>query len=165
MAYSCGVLTVSDRGARGERQDTGGEWLKEALAASGFICRAYAVVPDEQPIISATLIDWLDRQAIDLILTTGGTGVSPRDVTPEATTAVVERLVPGIPELIRQAGYQKTVNAILSRGIAGIRGAGLVVNLPGSLIALQESIGLFLPAIPHALAKIKGSTAECGRSE
>jgi molybdenum cofactor synthesis domain-containing protein len=146
-----GVLTVSDRGWSGERE--------ESLDA--HVAR-YEIVPDEAEIISQTLIQWADEAGIDLILTTGGTGFSPRDVAPEATLAVVQRLVPGLAEAMRAEGLKKTATAMLSRGVSGIRGRSLIVNLPGSPKAVRESLEVILPVLPHAVEVLRGEVVECG---
>jgi molybdopterin adenylyltransferase len=160
--YSCGILTISDKGARGERQDTSGPNLKAIMASHGFAVNWYDIVPDEERIIEKTLITWIDELHVDLVITTGGTGVAPTDVTPEATRRIIDREIPGIAEAMRLASMQKTPNAILSRGIAGIRKESLIINLPGSKKAAAENIEAVLAAIPHALDKIKGNPAECG---
>lgn len=160
--YTAGVLTVSDKGSRGEREDTSGPRLKELLGEAGFAVTACAVVPDEIEIIRETLRKWVDEDGLDLILSTGGTGVSPRDQTPEATRPLLERDLPGFGEAMRQASLQKTPNAILSRGIAGIRKSSLIINLPGSRKAAQENLEAVLPALQHAIYKIKGGTRDCG---
>jgi molybdenum cofactor synthesis domain-containing protein len=151
------ILTVSDRSARGERPDASGPVLHERLTRAGHSVAQAAIVPDEQPLIERQLRAWADDGAADLILTTGGTGVAPRDRTPEATTAVCERLVPGIAEVMRQAGLSKTPHAMLSRGVAGVRRAALIVNLPGSPRAAVESLEAVLPALPHAVELLTGS--------
>jgi molybdenum cofactor synthesis domain-containing protein len=120
-----------------------------------------AVVPDEQGEISEVLIRWTDENHADLILTTGGTGLSPRDVTPEATMAVIDRIVPGIAEAMRQASMQKTPHAMISRAVAGIRGKTLIINLPGSPKGALENLEAVLPALNHAIAKIQGDPADC----
>jgi molybdopterin adenylyltransferase len=155
-----GILTVSDKGARGEREDRSGPAIREMMeAAGGEIVRA-KVVPDEQDEIRAALIQWSD-EGLDLILTTGGTGFSPRDWTPEATKAVLERETPGIAEAIRRAGMEKTPTAMLSRAAAGIRKSTLIVNLPGSEKAVRESLEAILPALPHGIEVLKGTASEC----
>lgn len=161
--YSCAVLTVSDKGFCGERKDTSGEALKEILGAEGYELAAYAIVPDREEAIKEALTQWVDERHIDLIVTTGGTGVSPNDVTPEATGEVITREVPGISEAMRQTSFQKTPHAVLSRGIAGIRGKSLIINLPGSRKAAVENIEVVLAALSHAIYKIKGGTEDCGR--
>ncbi len=160
--YTCGVLTLSDKGSRGEREDTSGVSLKKILTAHGFTVVAYTIIPDQQDLIESTLIAWVDELAIDLIITTGGTGVSPSDRTPEATRKVIELEIPGIGEAMRQASLAKTGNAIWSRGIAGIRQQSLIINLPGSEKAARENIEVVLPALEHGLYKLKGGSADCG---
>lgn len=160
--YSFAVLTMSDKGSRGEREDTSGPWLIERLQREGFTLKRYAIIPDRIPVIVDSLIDLADRQNIDLIVTTGGTGVAPTDVTPEAMGQVIEKEVPGLAEAMRAASLLKTPNAMLSRGRAGTRGQTLIVNLPGSLKAARENIEVILPVLPHALEKIGGGTADCG---
>ncbi len=160
--YTCGVLTLSDKGARGEREDTSGVMLCELLRAEGLELAAYEIIPDRRELIVRTLVSWVDGKGIDLVITTGGTGVSPTDVTPEATLEVIGKSVPGIAEAMRQASLQKTVNAMLSRGVAGIRGQSLIINLPGSRKAARENIEVVLPALQHALYKLQGGMADCG---
>jgi molybdopterin adenylyltransferase len=157
-----GILTVSDKGAKGEREDRSGPAIREMMeAAGGEIVRA-RIVPDEQDEIRAALIDWSD-EGLDLILTTGGTGFSPRDWTPEATKAVIDRETPGIPEAMRRAGLDKTPTAMLSRAAAGIRKSTLIINLPGSEKAVRESLDAILPALPHGVEILKGTATECAR--
>lgn len=160
--FRVGLLTCSDKGARGERVDTSADAVRELLTAGIYSLAQYAVVPDEQEAIVARLVDWCDRERLDLILTTGGTGLTPRDVAPEATLAVVERLIPGLAEAMRAAGQAHTPHAMLSRGVAGIRGRTLIINLPGSPKAVRENLAVVLPVLPHALEKIQGSDRECG---
>ena len=157
-----GILTISDRGWRGEREDRSGEAIKQLLAALDTQLVRYEIVPDEKEIISQKLIQWSDNEGIDLIITTGGTGLSPRDVTPEATSAVVERVVPGFAEAMRAESLKKTPMAVLSRGVAGIRGSSLIINLPGSPKAVRECLEVILPALPHAIEVLKGEAVECG---
>ncbi len=160
--YSCGVLTISDKGARGERRDTSGEQLKQLLGDEGFIIAKYSIIPDQIEEICSVLIEWVDKLKIDLIITTGGTGVSPNDFTPEATSSVIEKFVPGICEAMRWSSFSKTPRAILSRGVAGIRAESLIINLPGSAKASVENLEIILKALPHALYKLKGGTKDCG---
>jgi molybdopterin adenylyltransferase len=157
-----GLLTCSDKGARGERPDTSAEAVKTLLSGEMFRIERYEIVPDEQEAITARLVDWCDREGLDLILTTGGTGLTPRDVAPESTMAVLEREIPGMAEAMRAASLAKTPHAMLSRGVAGVRGQTLIINLPGSPKAVRENLEVVLPALPHALEKIKGSPRECG---
>jgi len=160
--FRVGLLTISDKGAAGERQDTAGPALRQLLESQAFQVTHYQVAPDEHEKIVGALVAWSDEAQLDLILTCGGTGLFPRDITPEATLAVAERLAPGIPEAMRAAGLIKTPHAMLSRGVAAIRGRTLIINLPGSLKGATESLEAILPALPHALEKLKGSPAECG---
>jgi molybdopterin adenylyltransferase len=155
-----GVLTVSDKGSRGERTDTSGPAIKEMVAKIKGEVVQYKIVPDEPDLIKRTLIEWSD-QGIDLILTTGGTGFSPRDNTPEATSAVIEKDASGISEAIRWYGLQKTPKAMLSRGISGIRKRTLIVNLPGSEKAVRESLEAIIETLPHAIEVLRGDANEC----
>lgn len=161
--FKVGIITASDKGSRGEREDLSAAAIREKVTAAGWEVTEYAVVPDERAVIAAKLREFSDEKGLDLILTTGGTGFSPRDVTPEATLDVVERLVPGIPELMRMESYKITPRAVLSRAAAGIRGGTLIVNLPGSPKAVKESLDWILPALPHGLEILKGMTGECAR--
>ena len=158
--FTIGVLTLSDKGAVGEREDTSGPQLCRLVADLGRVTHI-ELLPDDQARIEALLRDW-SEQGLDLILTTGGTGLTPRDTTPEATLNVVDRLVPGMAEAMRLVGMQKTPHAMLSRGIAGIYKQTLIVNLPGSEKASRENLEAILPALPHALATLQGSTGDCG---
>jgi molybdopterin adenylyltransferase len=158
-----GILTVSDRGSQGLREDQSGPRIKALLPAENYRIEATAVVPDEIPAIVDQLVDWVDRKKLDLIFTTGGTGLSPRDITPEATARVVERQIPGIAEAMRLEGLKHTPLSQLSRGIAGVRGEALIINFPGGLKAIEEMIPVVLPVIPHALEKIKGDPRDCAR--
>lgn len=160
---TAGILVLSDKGARGEREDTSGAFLKKALEEAGFKVVIYRVIPDEYEEILVTLIDWVDRKGLDLIITSGGTGLSPRDVTPEATRAALDREVPGIAEAMRMKGLDYTPRAMLSRAVAGVRRKTLIINLPGSLKAVQEAWEVVAPVLEHALEKIKGSDTECAR--
>lgn len=161
-AFTAGVLTVSDKGAQGQRQDESGPALRALLEAAGGRVAQYQIVPDEPAQISAVLCAWADREKLDLILTTGGTGFSPRDHTPEATLAVCNRLAPGLAETIRAEGRKKTPQAMLSRAVAGIRGRTLIINLPGSVKGVTESLAAVMPALPHGLEVLRGEAADCG---
>ena len=157
-----GILTVSDKGAKGEREDRSGPAIRELVEAAGFEVTRTRIVPDEQTDIRAALVAWSD-EGLDLVLTTGGTGFSPRDWTPEATRSVIEREAPGLAEAMRRAGAEKTPTAILSRGVAGLRKTTLIVNLPGSERAVRESLAAILSVLPHAIGVLKGTDRECGR--
>ncbi len=161
--YHCGILTISDKGSRGERQDTSGPQLQEQLQAAGsFSISKYTIVADDPAAIATTLIAWCDQVGLDLILTTGGTGVSPSDQTPETTLPLLDKVIPGISEMMRMASFQKTPNAILSRGVAGIRKRSLIINLPGSEKGARENLATILPGLAHAIYKIKGGSKDCG---
>lgn len=160
MFYAA-VLTVSDRSFRGERPDGSGPLVAEVLEQAGYTVKKLAVVPDDQPQIEAALRELADAGDVQLVATTGGTGFAPRDVTPEATSSVCERLVPGIPEAMRYASMQITPRAMLSRGQAGIRGGTLIINLPGSPKAARENLEAVLPALGHGLELLTGRKANC----
>ena len=160
MGFRVGILTVSDKGARGERVDTSGAAIRELLAGLDAQVERYEVVPDEQAVIAGRLRAWADEDRLDLILTSGGTGLSPRDVTPEATLAVVDRLVPGMAEAMRQAGLSATPMAMLSRAVVGVRGRTLIVNLPGSERGVRQNLAQLLPVLPHALETLRGEAGD-----
>ncbi len=160
--FRVAILTISDRSAAGARQDESGEVIRAMVTAElDAEIVAYLVVPDEPPAIEEALRTWADRREADLVLTTGGTGLAPRDITPEATRAVLEREVPGIPEAMRAASLAKTPFAMLSRMVAGTRGQTLIINLPGSPKAVRENLAVVLPALPHALEKLLGDPNDC----
>jgi len=154
-----GILTVSDKGSRGQREDLSGPAIRDMVVGIGSIV-LYEVVPDEKEQISKKLVEWADGGKVDVILTNGGTGLTPRDVTPEATQAIVDKEVPGIAEVMRARSLQITPMAMLSRATAGLRGQCLIINLPGSPKAVRECLEVVLPAIPHAVQMIKGVNTE-----
>ncbi|MFC1893810.1 molybdenum cofactor biosynthesis protein B [Chloroflexota bacterium] len=155
-----GVLTISDKGWQGQRRDDSGVAIKDSLSRVDGQAVRYEVVPDEVAIIASKLAEWADDGRVDIILTTGGTGLGPRDVTPEATLSVVNKVVPGITEAMRAGTLPRTPFAMLSRAVAGVRGKCLIINLPGSPKAVQECLEVILPAIPHAVQIIKGEVTE-----
>jgi len=155
-----GILTISDKGSKGQRLDKSGEAVREGVSLIDSTVVKYEIIPDEKDIIAATLGDWADSGKMDVILTTGGTGLSKRDVTPEATLSVIERSVPGIAEAMRAKSLEKTPMAMLSRAVAGQRRQCLVINLPGSPKAVRECLDVIIPAIPHAVEIIKGEVTE-----
>ena len=153
------IITLSDKGSRGEREDLAGPEIREMLGRINADVRYYQVIPDEKDLIKAKLIEYSSR--VDLIITTGGTGLSPRDVTPDATLEVIDREIPGIAEAMRFEGLRKTRRAMLSRAAAGVRGSTLIVNLPGSPKAVKEGLEAVMDVLVHAVEKIKGSTDDC----
>jgi molybdopterin adenylyltransferase len=153
------VLTMSDKGSRGEREDLSGPAIGELVKGIGIEVTHYEVIPDEKSLIKERLMHY--SKLVDIIFTTGGTGLSPRDVTPEATLEVIEREVPGIAEAMRLEGLKKTRRAMLSRAVAGVRGSSLIINLPGSPKAIKEGLEAVLEVIPHAVEKLKGSSEDC----
>ena len=158
--FSVGIITVSDQGFQGRRQDESGQVIRNILSSSDSRVVNYDIVPDEVDAISGKLAEWADGGSIDVILTTGGTGLAQRDVTPEATLAVVDRVVPGLTEAMRVETAKVTQTAILSRAAAGVRGRCLIINLPGSPRAVRECLEVILPVIPHAVDIIKGEVTE-----
>ena len=165
VKYSFAVLTMSDKGSRGEREDTSGAYLQEILTKEGYVLQSYQVIADEQQKIVDSLIALVDDKKISLIVTTGGTGVSPSDITPEAMSFVIDKEIPGMAEAMRSASLAETSRAMLSRGKVGIRKESLIINLPGSLKAVKENLQVVLPVIPHALEKIRGDASDCGVSK
>lgn len=155
------ILILSDKGARGERADASGPALEEWLRERGVAVERCEVIPDEAELIVVKLREWADSKAFDLILTCGGTGVSPRDVTPDATLQVLDRVIPGFGEVMRARSLEKTPHAMISRAVAGIRGESLIINLPGSPRGAVENLAAVWLAVPHAVAKIQGDQAEC----
>jgi molybdopterin adenylyltransferase len=160
-----GILVISDRGWSGERPDKSGQVAKELIGRLGVEVAKYEVVPDETEVISKQLREWSDTVGLDLIVTSGGTGLSPRDVTPEATLAVIDKIIPGLTEAMRMATMKRKPEAILSRAVAGSRGKCLIVNLPGSPKAVKECLEVILPVLPHALEILGGKISECGHDE
>jgi molybdenum cofactor synthesis domain-containing protein len=154
------VVTVSDKGSAGEREDASGPLLAEMLRQMGAEVVSQAIVPDEHDQIAALLSALADDAQVDLVMTTGGTGATPRDVTPEATLSVIEREMPGLAEVLRWEGYRKTPLAVLSRGVAGIRGRTIIVNLPGSPKAVREGLETLTPILPHAVRMVRGVDTE-----
>ncbi|MGI6205925.1 MAG: MogA/MoaB family molybdenum cofactor biosynthesis protein [Anaerovoracaceae bacterium] len=163
--YKVGIITSSDKGSRGEREDKGGPKIKEIVGqfSDDYEVADYVMLPDERDQLSAAMIKMADEEGIDLIITTGGTGFSKRDVTPEATMDVVERRTPGISEAMRSISLEITMRAMLSRAESGIRGDTLIVNLPGSPKAIEEVLGPILPSLKHGLDILQGKDAECAR--
>lgn len=161
--YRVGVLTLSDKGSRGEREDLSGQVIKEMVQEISGEVVLYEVIPDEQDLIRDMLIRWSDLEKVNLLLTTGGTGLSPRDFTPNATLQVIDYEVPGIAETMRRESMQKTPRAMLSRAVAGVRGQTLIINLPGSPKAVRECLEVILPALPHGLDILAGGASECAR--
>ena len=161
MAIQAGVITISDKGSRGEREDKSGPEIIAMLKNAGIDVACVKIIPDEKNQIKETLIDFVDGKNLALIVTTGGTGVSPRDVTPDATLEVIDKEVPGMAEAMRQASAAITPHAMISRAIVGIRGKSLIVNLPGSPKAVRENFAVILPALSHAVGKIRGDDADC----
>jgi len=157
-----GVLTISDRGARGEREDGNYQTIREMMTGIGAQMAHYEVIPDEKGVIRDRLIALADDLHLDLVLTNGGTGLAPRDVTPDATLEVIDKEVPGMAEAMRLEGLKKLPLAMISRAVAGIRGRTLIINLPGSPKGVRENLAVVLPALPHAIDKLRGSEEDCG---
>jgi molybdenum cofactor synthesis domain-containing protein len=157
------IITISDKGASGQREDVSSEAIKSTLEKIETQVVGYQIVPDEVDLIQVAIVNAVDRLKADLVLTTGGTGLAARDVTPEATMAVIDKLVPGISEIIRMESFKKTPKAVLSRAIAGIRKKSLIINLPGSPKGVRESLSVVLEALPHGIDILKGEASECGK--
>ena len=159
MPIRAGVLTISDKGALGEREDTSGAAIRELLEGTGVTIDRYEIIPDDQATISARLKEWVDG-TLDLIVTTGGTGLGPRDVTPEATREVLDYEVPGLAEAMRAEGLKHTPMSMLSRAVAGVRGRTLIVNLPGNPKGVRENLSVILPVLTHAVELTRGERSE-----
>jgi len=159
--FTVAVLTASDKGARSERKDESGQVVRELVEGIGGQVVAYDVVSDDLPLLRDKLVEYADMLQVSLVLTTGGTGLGPRDNTPEATLAVLDRQVPGLAEAMRAFGYRKTPHAMLSRAVCGVRKETLIINLPGSPRAVRENMSVILPALPHALEVLRGRATEC----
>lgn len=162
--YKVGVLTLSDKGSKGEREDLSGQIIKELVGQIQGQVAVYEVIPDDKELIKNKLISWSDELRLNLILTTGGTGLSPRDFTPNATLEVIEYEVPGIAETMRSESMKKTSRAMLSRAVAGVRGRTLIINLPGSPKGVRECLEVILEALPHGLDVLQGQVEDCARS-
>jgi molybdopterin adenylyltransferase len=161
IEITAGIITLSDKGAIGEREDTSSLEIRKLLEAIGIEVSRYVIIPDEQDLICEELIDFSDNAKLDLVITTGGTGVSPRDVTPDATLKVIDREIPGMAEAMRAESLKKTPHAMISRAVCGIRGRSLIINLPGSPKSVRENLAVILPALRHAIEKIKGDPSDC----
>jgi len=163
MVIKAGILTISDRGFRGQRKDRSGPLVAEILTKAGYMVEKQGVVPDDHEKIAECLIEWVDRDGLRLIVTTGGTGVSPTDATPEAMLRVIKYQIPGMAEAMRAASLRKTPHAMLSRAMVGVRGSTLIINLPGSPDGAKENLAVILPALNHGLAKISGDMSDCSQ--
>lgn len=159
--YNLAILTISDKGHAGEREDVSGKTIREIAEKKGYALAHYAILPDERDLIAAELRRLCDTRTAHLILTTGGTGFSKRDVTPEATLEVVERLCPGIPEAMRAMSMEKTKRAMLTRSVAGLRGDTLIINLPGSAKAVRECLECVIDQVEHGLDILTGQAKDC----
>jgi molybdenum cofactor synthesis domain-containing protein len=161
IQIKAGILTVSDKGARGLREDESGKVILRLLEAHGFEVVKQDIVPDDQQQIAETLVRWVDGERLSLIITSGGTGLSPRDVTPQATEQVIDYPVPGMAEAMRAQSLKKTPHAMISRAMVGVRKASLIINLPGSPRGAEENLSVVLPALDHGLSKLAGDMADC----
>ncbi|MEK7275514.1 MAG: molybdopterin adenylyltransferase [Candidatus Desantisbacteria bacterium] len=160
--FKVGILTISDRCSQGMREDKSGEAIQEMLSGLNSEVVQYEIVPDDREIIAQKLVEMVDITGCDLVLTTGGTGCSPRDITPEATLMVIDREVPGLAEAMRSASLKITPHAMLSRAVAGIRKQCLIINLPGSPNGAAECLNVIMPALPHGLNVLRGDVSDCG---
>ena len=161
MMIKAGVLTISDKGFKGQRKDESGPLVAEILTKAGYIVEKQSIVPDDFEKIVGCLIKWVDKENLKLIVTTGGTGVNPTDVTPDAMLKVIKYQIPGMAEAMRAASLTKTPHAMLSRAIVGVRGDSLIINLPGSPEGAKENLAVILPALNHGLNKISGDMSDC----
>lgn len=161
--YRVGIITASDKGSRGERVDESGAKIKEIVAEYGYEVKFYRVLPDDMEVLAEEIKILCDENTVDLILTTGGTGFSPRDNTPEATLSIAEKLVPGISEAMRSYSMQFTKKAMLSRAVSVIRKSTLIINMPGSPKAVKECMECLMPALDHGLDILTGQSSECAR--
>jgi len=159
--FLSGVLTVSDKGSAGLREDESGKIVAEMLKAEGFQVTKKEIVPDDRQKISERIIQWIDKDGLSLVITSGGTGLSPTDVTPQAMEEIIDYQIPGIPEAMRAASLLKTPHAMISRAMAGVRGTSLVINLPGSPGGARDNLSVVLPTLKHALMKIHGDPSDC----
>jgi molybdopterin adenylyltransferase len=162
--YTVGIITASDKGARGEREDLSGTYIQTMMEEKGYSVKKYVILPDEEEILYQEMIYMADELKIHIIFTTGGTGFSKRDVTPEATIRAIKKQAPGIAEAIRYNSLQITPKGMLSRGVSGIRDNTLIINLPGSPKAVKESLEYLLEPLYHGLQILLGDTAECARN-
>jgi len=160
VMFNLGILTISDKGSQGKRYDESGKTIRNSPLVLDNSILKYEVIPDEVDIITNKLAEWADEGKVDVILTTGGTGLGPRDVTPEATLSIVDKVVPGFTEAMRTKTFNATPFAILSRAVAGVRGKCLIINLPGSPKAVRECLEIISPAIPHAVEILRGEVTE-----
>ena len=161
IEIKAGVLTVSDKGSQGQRKDESGEIIVRILEEQGFKVLIKEIVPDERQQIAEKLLRWVDRDKLSLIVTTGGTGLSPTDLTPQATADVIDYEVPGMAEAMRTASLKKTPHAMISRAKVGVRGGCLIINLPGSPGGVKDNLSVLLPALEHALLKLSGDSSDC----
>jgi len=159
--FSAGIITVSDKGSQGKREDKSGPVIVELLAGAAVSIKKTIIIPDEIDQIAQAIVQFADVEKLDLILTTGGTGVSPRDLTPDATLKVLDREIPGMAEAMRASSMKVTPHAMISRAVAGIRGRSLIINLPGSPKGAKENLSIVMPALTHTMEKIQGDERDC----